>query len=150
MCGTEVRRSQAVGSGRTPARCSSFSASVWITGFTYVNSSDDCPENTGLGCAECEEATGTAPSVARRRAFRRRRRPLPFPAGCSRQGAEVTFNYAEVEAVGSSKRVCRSHLTVDDESTVTSNGVSYDVPWGAEGPPACGSYTMSVHAAPVD
>ena len=61
----------------------------------------------------------------------------------------MTFNYAEVEAVGSSKRVCRSHLTVDDEGTVTSNDVSYDVPWGAEGPPARGSYTMSVHAAPV-
>ena len=39
---------QVVGSGRTSACCSSFFASVWITGFTYVNSSDDCPENTGL------------------------------------------------------------------------------------------------------
>ena len=139
---------QAVGSGRTSARCSSFSASVWITGFTYVNSSDDCPENTGLGFAECEEATGTVPSVARRRAFSRRR-PLPFPAGRSLWGAEVAFDYAEAEAVGRSKRVCRSHLTVDDEGTVTTNGVSYDVPWGAEGPPARGSYTMSVHSAPV-
>ena len=74
---------QVVGSGRTSACCSSFFASVWISGFTYVNLSDDCPENTGLGFAECEEATGTVPSVARRRAFRRRR-PVPFPAGCSR------------------------------------------------------------------
>ena len=41
--------------------------------FTYVNSNSDCPENTGLGFAECKEATGTVPSVARRRAFRRRR-----------------------------------------------------------------------------
>ena len=47
--------------------------------FTYVNSNDDCSENTGLGFAECEEATGTVPSVARRRAFRSRR-PLPFPS----------------------------------------------------------------------
>ena len=61
-----------------------------ITGFTYVNSSDDCPEKTGLEVAVCKVATGTVSSVARRHAFRRRR-PLPFPAGCSRQGAEVTF-----------------------------------------------------------
>ena len=88
------------------------------------------------------------PSVARRRAFRRRR-PVPFPACCSRQEVEVTFNYAEVEPVGSSKRVCSSYLTVDDEGTVTMNGVSYDVPWGAEGPLARGRYTMSVHSAPV-
>ena len=116
-------------------------------GFTSVNSSYDFPENTGLGFAECEEATGKVPSVARRRAVRRRR-PLPSPAGCSRQGAELTFNYAEVEAVGSSKRVCKSHLTVDDEGTVT-NGVRYDVPRSAAGPPARGSYTMSVYAAPI-
>ena len=70
---------------------------MWLTGFTYVNSNYDCPEDTGLGFAECEEATGTVPTVACRRAFRSRR-PLHFPAGCSRQGAEVTFNYAEVEA----------------------------------------------------
>ena len=56
----------------------------------------------------------------------------------------MTFNYA-----GSSKRVCRSHLTLDGEDTVTTNGVSYDVLWGAEGPLARGSYTMFVHAAPV-
>ena len=43
---------QVVGSGRTSGRCSSFSASVWITDFTYVNSSDDCSKNTGLGFAE--------------------------------------------------------------------------------------------------
>ena len=55
---------------------------------------NDCPENTGLGFAECEEATGTVPSVVCRRASRRQR-PLPFPADCSRQGVEVTFNYAE-------------------------------------------------------
>ena len=61
----------------------------------------------------------------------------------------MTFHYAEVDAVGSSKLVCRSHLTLDDEGTVTTNGVSYDVPWGAEGLPARGSYTISVHAAPV-
>ena len=71
-------------------------------------------QNTALVFAKCEEATGTVPSMARRRAFRSRR-PLPFPAGCFRQGADVTFNYAEVEAVGSSKRVCRSHFTVEDE-----------------------------------
>ena len=59
---------------------------------------NDCPENTGLGFAECDEATGTVPLVARRRASRRRR-PLPFPADCSHLGVEVTFNYAEVEAV---------------------------------------------------
>ena len=40
-------------------------------------------------------------------------------------------------------------MTVDDKGTVTTNGVSYVVPWGAKGPPARGSYTMSVHAAPV-
>ena len=61
-------------------------ASVWITGFTHVNLSDDCPENTGLRFAECEEATGTVPSVARRRAFRSRRpTSFPcylFPSGC--------------------------------------------------------------------
>ena len=45
--------------------------------FTYVNSNSDCPENTGLGFAEWEEATAIVPSVARRRAFRRRRQ-LPF------------------------------------------------------------------------
>ena len=61
----------------------------------------------------------------------------------------MTFNYAEVEAVGSSKRVFRSHLTVDDEGTATTNSVSNDVPWGAEGLPARGSDTRSVHAAPV-
>ena len=38
---------------------------------------------------------------------------------------------------------------MDDEGTVTTNGVSNDVPWGAERLPARGSYTMSVHAAPV-
>ena len=59
---------------------------------------NDCPENTGLGFAVCEEATGTVPSVACRRASRRWR-PLPFPADCSHLGVEVTFNYAEVEAV---------------------------------------------------
>ena len=47
---------------------------LWIAGFTYVNSSDGCPENTGLSSAECKT----------RRAFRRRR-PFPFPNGCSRQ-----------------------------------------------------------------
>ena len=42
-------------------------------GFTYVNSNSECPENTGLGFAECEEVTAIVPSVARRRAFRRHR-----------------------------------------------------------------------------
>ena len=121
---------------------------MWITGFTYVNLSDDCPENTGLEFAECEEATGTVPSVARRRAFRQSA-STSFPSWLFPLKAEVSFNNAEVEAVGSSKRVCRSHLTVDDEGTITTNGVSFDVPWGAEGPPARGSCTMSVHAAPV-
>ena len=32
------------------------------------------------------------------------------------------------EALGSPKQVCRSHLTVDDENTVTTNGIGYDVP----------------------
>ena len=36
------------------------------------------------------------------------------------------------EAVGSSKWVCRSHLTVNDENTVTTSGIGYDVPWSAE------------------
>ena len=44
---------------------------------------------------------------------------------------DMTFNYAEVKG-GSSKRVVRSHLTVDDEGTVTTNGVSNEVPWGGE------------------
>ena len=66
-----------VGSGCTSVRCSSSSASVWITGFTCGNSCDDFPENTGLGFAKYEEATKTVPSVARSRAFRRRRQ-LPF------------------------------------------------------------------------
>ena len=29
------------------------------------------------------------------------------------------------------------------------NGVSYDIPWDAEGPLARGSYTMSLHSTPV-
>ena len=62
---------------------------------------------------------------------------------------EVTFNYAEVEVVGCSKRVCSSYLTVDYEGTVTMNNVSYDVLWNAEEPPARGNYTMSVHSTPV-
>ena len=70
--------------GRTSVRCSSFSTSVRRTDFTYVNSSDYCPKNTSFGFAECEETTGTVPSVARRRTFHRRRQ-LPVPAGCSRQ-----------------------------------------------------------------
>ena len=41
-------------------------------------------QNTAFVFAECEEATGTVPSMARRRAFRIRR-PLPFPAGSFRQ-----------------------------------------------------------------
>ena len=86
--------------------------------------------------------------MPRRRAFRRRRL-LPFPAGCSRQEVEVTFNYAEVQVVGNSKRICSSYSTVDYEGTVTMNGVSYDVPWGTERLPARGSYTMSVHSAPA-
>ena len=113
----------------------------------YVNSKYKS-QNTALVFAKCEEETGTVPSMARRRAFHSRR-PLPFPAGCFRQGADVTFNYAEVQAVGSSIRVCKSHLTVDDEGTVTTNDVSNDVPWCTEGQPAHGSYTTSVHAAPV-
>ena len=46
------------------------------TGFTHVNSNSNCPENTSLGFAECEEATRKVPSVARSRAFRRRRQLL--------------------------------------------------------------------------
>ena len=60
-----------------------------------------------------------------RRAFRRRRQ-LTFPAGCSRR-KQRDLQLNELEVVGSSERVCRSHLTVDDEGTVTTNGVSYDV-----------------------
>ena len=41
-------------------------------------------QNTAIVFAKCEEAIGTMPSMARRRAFRIRR-PLPFPAGCFRQ-----------------------------------------------------------------
>ena len=44
-----------VGSGRTSVRCFSFSASVWVMDFTYVNSCDDYPENNGLGFAKYEE-----------------------------------------------------------------------------------------------
>ena len=69
----------------------------------------ECPANTGLGFAKCDEVTGAVPSVARRRVFRSQR-PLPFPTGCFRQGADVTFNYAEVEVVGSSTRVRWSPL----------------------------------------
>ena len=120
-----------VRSGHTSARCSSFSASVWLTGFTYVNLNYDCPENTGLGFAKCGKVTGAVPSVARRRVFRSQR-PLLFPTGCFRQGADVTFNYAEIETVNSSTRVRWSHLTVDNEGTVTTNEVGYDVLWGAK------------------
>ena len=56
----------------------------------------------------------------------RRRALLPFPAGCLSE-VDVTFNYAEVEVVGSSKQPFRSHLTVKDEGTVTTNCVSNDV-----------------------
>ena len=62
---------------------------------------------------------------------------------------EVTFNYAEVGVVGCSKQVCSSYLTVDYEGTVTMNNVRCDVLWSAEGPPARGNYTKSVHSAPV-
>ena len=48
---------------------------------------------------------------------------------------------------GSSKRVFWSHLSVDDEGTVTTNCVSNGVPWGEL--PARGNYTMIVHTAPV-
>ena len=86
--------------------------------------------------------------MARRGAFRIRRL-LPFPASCFRQEVDVIFNYAEVQVVGNSKRICSSYSTVDNEGTVTTNGVSNDVPWGAERLPARGSYTMSVHSPPV-
>ena len=125
---------QAVGSGRTSTRCSSFSASVWITGFTYVNSSESLFRRTPtLGLLSLKWATGTVSSVARRRAFRRRR-PHPFPAGCSRQGAEVDLQSSQIG-------VCRSHLTVDDKGTFTTNGVSYVVPWSTKGLPACEKFT---------
>ena len=60
-----------VGNGRTWYDASQSSRLCGQMGFTYVNSNSDCPKNTGLGFAKCEEATGVVPSVARRRAFRR-------------------------------------------------------------------------------
>ena len=107
-----------VESGRTSVRCSSFSASVWITGFTYVNSCDDYPENTGLGFTKYEEATETVPLVARSRAFRRRRQlifQLVVPVREPRLPSTAPFV-----------------LDNDHKGIVTMNGVSYDVPWGAE------------------
>ena len=124
-----------VGSGRTSVRCSSFSASVWITGFTYVNSCGDYPENTGLGFGNYEEATKTVPSVARSRAFRRRRQ-LPF---------QLVVPVREWRLPSTTPFV----LDGDYEGIVTMNGVSYDVPWSAERPLARGSYTRSVPSTPV-
>ena len=72
---------EAIGSGHTSARYSSFSASVLKTGVTY-NSCNDCPENSVFGVSG-KETTGTITSVTYRRSFRRRRQ-LPFPTGCSR------------------------------------------------------------------
>ena len=50
-----------------------------------------------------------------------------------RQGAKCDLIYVELQAVGSSKRVCKSHLTVDNEGTVTTNDISNNVPWSTEG-----------------
>ena len=124
-----------VGSGRTSVRCSSFSASVWITGFTCVNSCEDYPENTGLGFAKYEEATKTVPSVARSCAFRRRRQ-LPF---------RLVVPISEWRLPSTTPFV----LDSDYKGIVTMNGISYDVPWGAERPLARESYTRSVPSAPV-
>ena len=62
-----------------------------------------------------------------------------FPSCLFPSGSGCVFQLRRSEAIGSSKRVCRSHLTVDDEGIVTMNGVSNDVPWGVERLPARGS-----------
>ena len=73
-------------------------------------------QNTALVFAKCEKATGTGPSMARRRAFRIQC-PLPFPAGCVRNGWDLRPRRSI--SGGSSKRVFRFRLTVDDEGTIT-------------------------------
>ena len=71
-------------------------------------------------------------------------KPNPFPAGCSRQGATVTFNYASAEAPDNSKRVA-GH----DEGAVATNGICSDVAWSVEGQPASGSCTVRVRTPPA-
>ena len=85
--------------------------------------------NTAIVFTKCEEAIGTMTSMALRHAFRIRR-PLPFPAGCFRQNGH-DLQLGRMKG-GSSKRVFLSHLSVDDEGTVTMNGVSKEIPWGRQ------------------
>ena len=76
------------------------------------------------------------PSLARSRAFRRRRQ-LPFQLMVPVKKIEGDLHYAD------------SFLTVDYEGIVTMDDVNYAVPWGTERPLARGSYTRSVHSSPV-
>ena len=106
---------QVVGSGTTSACGSSFSASVWITGFTYVNSKTIVPRTPAW----------VSLSVKRRQ------------EQCLRW-IVVTLFVVSVHFL-SPLVVPVTYLTVDDEDTVTMNNVSYDVLWGMEGPLARGN-----------
>ena len=58
----------------------------------------------------------------------------------------VVYRYNRLTCVDRTQERKQAFLEFD---ALTLNGVSNDVPWGAERLPACGSYTVSVHAAPV-
>ena len=107
---------------------------------------NDCPENTGLGSAEFEEATATVPSATCRRASRRRR-PLPFPADCfsSGSGGDLQLRQKRLQLQIALQFMLDGGLRWHrhDERCQLRRVV------GREGPLARGSYTISLHSAPV-
>jgi len=142
---TSSAMSDPKGSGDIDRWCYSFPSSVGYEGFSYTANTLDCPEATDLGYAECAAATGKTPTLSRRRST------SYWPVGCSRStdGSSVVFEYGPGKPSSTDKRVCRAHVSVDEEGDVLTDNIRFSVPWGDEGPPAKGLYTLRVETGPV-